>query len=73
MLLFNYTGLRLLPFVSVEYCRQLRTAFVANSTYSISSLFESTLVVVVVRFLPCAASSSMDTDRLIAGSAVYLP
>ena len=72
MLLFNYTGLRLLPFVSVEYCRQLRTAFVANSTYSISSLFESTLVVVVVRFSPCAVSS-MDTDRLIAGSAVYLP
>ena len=72
MLLFIYTGRRLLPFVSVEYCRQLR-AFAANSTYSISSLFESTLVVVVVRFLPCAVSSSMDTDRLIAGSAVYLP
>ena len=32
----------------VEYCRQLRTMFVANSTYSISSLFEST----------CSSSSS---------------
>lgn len=32
----------------VEYCRQLRTTFVANSTYSISSLFEST----------CSSSSS---------------